>query len=67
LPCLIQVFLQDLDKEKLQQIIEQNDLMVPHWNVPYDIDMHNPLIKCFSEEDVQITTAEMLIKYILSE
>ena len=40
--------------------------MIPANNVPYDIQMQNPLIKCFTLEVVQITTAEMLIKFIFN-
>ena len=39
--------------------------MIPEENIPYDLGMLNPLISCFLQDKPQITTAELLICYIL--
>lgn len=66
LPPLITVFLGGLENEKSKKTIDENDLMIPLFNVPYDMKMQNPLIMCFTHEVTQITTAELLIKHILN-
>lgn len=65
LPTLVDFFLKPLGEDAKDNIMDNNDLMVPELDIPYNLNMTNALVACFTHPVAQITSAEILIRHIL--